>query len=175
VVVSNAPPRSPSRRRFVGWIAAGVVAGGAALAFVRTRGYDLADAISGQLQVLAPWQYLVLSAFGRRVLAPEVADVARFADEYLVGLAAADRRDLLAFVAYLEHAAPLAIGHLSRFTELDGERQDAVLASVEQSGIGLMRGGFQALKALAMMAYYRKPESWPALEYGGPVVRWKAE
>jgi hypothetical protein len=168
-------PRGPSRRRFVGWLAAGIVAGGTALAVLRTRGYELADAISGELVVLAPWQYLVLSAFGRRVLTPEAADVAGFADEYLVGLADADRRDLLAFVAYLEHAAPLAIGRLGRFSSLTEEQQDEVLASIEESGIGLLRGGFQALKALAMMAYYRKPESWAALGYEGPVVKWKQE
>jgi hypothetical protein len=174
-VGASAAPSRPSRRRFVGWLLAGIVAGGGALALIRTRGYDLAEAISGGLVVLAPWQYLVLNAFGRRVLAPEAADVASFADGYLIDLAAADRRDLLAFVAYLEHAAPLAVGRLGRFSELDSEQQDEVLASIEQSAIGLLRGGFQALKALAMMAYYRKPESWAALGYGGPVVTWKPE
>jgi hypothetical protein len=92
-----------------------------------------------------------------------------FADDYLVALAAADRRDLLALVAYLEHAAPIATGRWRRFTELDEKQQDDVLASIEESKIGLLRGGFQALKALAMMAYYRKPESWQALSCSG---RW---
>jgi ABC-type amino acid transport substrate-binding protein len=162
-----------SRRRFVGWLAAGVVVGGSGLAVVRTRGYDVPRAITDKLAVLAPWQYVVIGAFGARALAPERADVAGFADGYLVDLAAADRRDLLAFVAYLEHGAPLSLGKLERFSRLSPDDQDRVLASLEQSSVELLRAGFQGLKALAMMAYYRTDASWKALGYGGPVVRWQ--
>ena len=68
--------------------------------------------------------------------------------------------------------APLGAGHLSRFTELSADAQDAVLSGLEASDIELLRAGFQALKALAMMALYRLPKSWPAIGYDGPVVKW---
>lgn len=164
---------SASRRRFLGWIALGAVAGGAGIAAVRSSGYRLAPEVARRLVVLSPWHYLVIEAFGARVLDPERAPVADFADGYLVDLAANDRRDLLAFVAYVEHLAPLALGHTRRFTLLSEADQDRVLESLEQSSIDLLRGGFQALKSLCLMAHYRRPESWPALGYGGPVVRWQ--
>ena len=162
-----------SRRRFLGWIAAGAVVGGASIAALRSTGYSIPREIAQKLVVLSPWQYVVIDAFGRRMLDPESADVAAFADGYFVGLADADRRDLLAFVAYVEHLAPLAAGHTKRFSSLGPDAQDEVLESLEQSSIDLLRGGFQALKAVAMMAYYRRPASWPALGYGGPVVLWQ--
>jgi hypothetical protein len=161
------------RRKFIGWAAAGVVTGGVVVAAVRTSGYDVAPDVADKLRVFSAWQYAVMSAFARRVLAPEPVEVAGFIDGYLVGLPDPERRDLLRFVAYVEHVAPLATGRLRRFTSLDAEAQDAVLASLEASGIDLLRAGFQALKALSMMAYYRLPESWPALGYGGPVVAWE--
>lgn len=163
----------PTRRRFIGWAVAGVALGGGALAALRTRGYELSPAVAGQLRVLSAWQYRVIEAFGARVLDPVRADVAGFADGYFEGLAAADRRDLLAFVAYLEHAAPLSIGKLGRFTDLSDAERDRVIAAIETGPIGLLRGGLGALKAVAMMAYYRLPESWAEIGYSGPVVKWQ--
>lgn len=164
-----------SRRRFLGWLAAGAVLGGSGIAVLRTRGYSVPPEVASKLSVLAAWQYVVIAAFGERVLAPERVDVAGFADGYLVDLAAADRRDLLAFVAYLEHVAPLALGLTDRFSRLSPDAGDRVMSALETSSVELLRAGFQGLKALAMMALYRRPESWGALAYGGPVVRWQAE
>jgi hypothetical protein len=164
-----------SRRRFLGWLAAGAAIGGAGIALFRTRGYSVAPEVASKLAVLAPWQYVVIAAFGERAVAPEAVDVAGFADGYLVDLAPTDRRDLLAFVAYLEHVAPLGLGLTDRFSRLSPDEQLSVMSALETSSVELLRAGFQGLKALAMMALYRRPESWNALEYGGPVVRWQAE
>ncbi len=46
------------------------------------------------------------------------------------------------------------------------------LTLLQQSKVDLLRAGFQALKALAMMAYYKQPPSWKAIGYAGPVVDW---
>ncbi len=160
------------RRRFIGWLTAGVVAGGVGIGLVRSSGYHLPGRVANKLKTLSPWQYIVVDAFGARVLAPEHADVAGFADDFIVGLAAEDRDNLLRFVAYVEHIAPLREGHISRFSNLGSIAQDQVLGSLEQSNVDLLRAGFQALKALAMMAYYKQPASWKAIGYSGPVVDW---
>lgn len=125
-----------------------------------------------ELGALAPWQYLVFQAVGARILAPVSADVGLFADGYVVGLAERDRDDLMGLCAYVEHLAPIAAGFGPRFTQLEPSQQDRVLEQLEQSPIGLLRGGFQALKALSLMAHYRRDESFAALGYGGPAVRW---
>jgi hypothetical protein len=156
------------RRRFLIWSGLGAVAGG--LALVRARGYHVPAEVAARLKVLSPWQYRVLEAVGARVLDPEHADVAGFADGYLEDLADADRTDLLRLLAVVEHALPMRLGHLSRFTELSPTAQDEVLSWLELAPIPLLRGGFAALKALAMMAYYRLEASWPAIGYSGPVV-----
>ena len=160
------------RRRFIGWTAAGVVAAGVGIGVVRSSGYHVPKSVARRLQTLSPWQYVVIDAFGTRVLAPEQADVADFADGYMLGLADSDRDDLLRFVAYLEHIAPLAAGHVSRFSSLGPLAQDDVVHSLQQSKVDLLRAGFQALKALSMMAYYKQPSSWQAIGYTGPVVDW---
>ncbi|MCB9578235.1 MAG: hypothetical protein H6717_14515 [Polyangiaceae bacterium] len=158
------------RRRFIALVGAGAVVGGTGIALVRAGGYSVPDHV--KLQVLAPWQYVVLSAFGARVLAPEGAPVAEWADEYLVDMADADRTDLLRLLGVVEHVMPLVKGYFRRFSALSSREQDDVLAALEQSPVGLLRGGFQALKALSMMALYRRPESWAAIGYDGPVVKW---
>lgn len=162
----------PDRRRFVAWFSLFAVAGGGAMAALRASGYTVPPDVRRSLSVLAPWQYVVIEAVGRRVLDPVSADVGLFADAYLAGLAASDRDDLLALVGYVEHLAPLGHGSTQRFTHLSAADQDRVLAGLELSDIGLLRGGFQALKAIAAMAYYRQESSFAALGYGGPLVRW---
>ncbi len=160
------------RRRFLGWAAAGAVAGGVGIALVRASGYSVSREVAAKLEVLRPWQFVVIEAIGARVIFPEKAEVGLFADSYFVGLPEADRSDLTSLLAYVEHVAPLGHGFAHRFSALDPARQDRVLAALEEHPIGLLRGGFQALKAIAMMALYRRDGSWKALGYGGPVVRW---
>ncbi len=160
------------RRRFLGWFTAGTVAAGTGIGLVRTSGYVIAPDVARKLDALEPWQFVVVEAFGRRVLDPDPIGIGLYTDQYMRGLAASDRRDVGRFIAYVEHIAPLASGHVHRFTKLPPAAQDRVLQAVEQSSVDLLRAGFQALKAMAMMAYFRRPESWKQLGYAGPVVDW---
>lgn len=160
------------RRGFLRVAGVAAAAGAAGIAALRATGYRVPADVRARLRVLEPWQWVVVGALGDRLLDPERADVADFVDGYLVDLAAQDRADLIKLIAVVEHVAPLSVGEVRRFSSLDPAAQDRVLTSLEQSPVGLLRGGFQALKAMAMMALYRQPESWAALGYGGPVVVW---
>lgn len=150
------------------------------LAVVRTRGYDVSKDVAERLRVLSPWQYVVLAAAARRVAAPDVddgsvpttdeVDVAGFVDRYLEQLPAPMRRDFLRLLAFVEHLAPLGCKLSSRFTRLSAAEQDRVLASLESSSEGLLRGGFDGLKSAIFMGYYRDPRTWKILGYAGPFV-----
>ncbi len=157
------------RRRFLGWLALGA---GAALGigFVRASGYRLPPEI--QLGQTKAWHYVVLNAIGARMVAPERVDVGLYADSSLAGFVAADRADFSALLTYVEHIAPFAAGHARRFSSLGPSAQEQVLRSLEQSSVGALRAGFQALKGISMMALYRREESWAAIGYTGPVIRW---
>jgi hypothetical protein len=159
-----------TRRRFVAWAAVGVGAVGAGLATWRTRGYHVEAAIATRLRLFAPWQYLVVQAAGARIVHPESVNVGLFADAYLVGLPAADRRDVSALIGFVEHGAPLLTGRFERFTALDSAAQDEVLQAIERHRVGRVRAGFNVLKAVAFMALYEQDSSWPAIGYPGPLV-----
>jgi hypothetical protein len=70
----------------------------------------------------------------------------------------------------VEQLAPLAAGFARRFTELSASDQDDVLAGLEESRIDVVRAGFQAMKSLVMMGYYRDPRTFAILGYGGPLL-----
>lgn len=162
------------RRNFLRWFSLASLAIGGGVALVRSGSYRVPRETRRALVTLEPWQWAVFDAVGARVLDPVRADVGLFADGYVAGLADRDRDDLMGLLIYVEHLAPIAAGFGPRFTQLTAGQQDEVLASLEESRIGLLRGGFGALKALAMMAYYRRDEAFRELGYGGPVVRWKS-
>jgi len=172
-------PHAVGRRRFV--IGAILVAAGGALAAVRTRGYDVAADRAAALLALAPWQLVVVEHAARRICAPDReddrsiptpddVDVAGFVDLYVARLPDDMRSDVLALFGYVEHIAPIRVGLASRFTQLDIDDQDKVLAAMESSSIDLLRGGFAGLKSLVFMGYYRDPRTWKILGYAGPWV-----
>ncbi len=162
-----------SRRRFAAWAAAALVAGGGGLAALRFGGAPVPADLGRRLRSLQPWQYVVAEAVGGRITHPESTDVGWFVDGYLSALPEADRRDLIRLLTYVEHVAPLLEGRLRRFSQLPAEAQDRVLRGLESSSSDLLRAGFQALKALAFMALYRREDIWPSLGYAGPVVLWE--
>jgi hypothetical protein len=172
--------RDLSRR---GLLAAGaalaLVVGGSALAVFRTRGY--APPFGRVLVGLSPWQFFVVEHAARRIAAPDRpadasipsaddTDVAGFVDAWVARTDRRRRRDLARFLAVLEHVAPLACGFPSRFTRLGPTQQDATLASLESSGSDLLRAGFEGLKSLVFMGYYRDPRTWALIGYTGPFV-----
>jgi hypothetical protein len=166
------------------WLQSLVIGGavsalGGAVALVRTAGYVIDPAAAAKLRSLAPWQYVLLRDVARRLVAPDVTEgvpmaddvgVAEFIDGYLVDMRAADRRDLFTFLRFVEQLAPFASGFVHRFSELSPFDQDAVLGALESSSSDQLRAGFQALKGLVMMGYYRDPRTFRILGYKGPLV-----
>jgi len=170
----------PSRRRILqAGIAAALVAGGSAVAFVRTRGYALPAGRT--LAAFTPWQFLVVQHAARRITAPDrpgdatipgadELDVAGFVDGWVARMDALVRRDLGRFLGYVEHVAPVGAGFASRFTRLAAAEQDEVLASIESSSKDLLRAGFDGLRSLVFMGYYRDARTWSIAGYDGPLV-----
>jgi hypothetical protein len=172
-----------SRRKWLGSLLIGgaLAAVGGAVAMVRTSSYEAPAAAN--LKVLAPWQFVVVRAVARRivaadrddgVLSPDDAGVAEFVDGYLDAMRPALRRDFLRLLGYTEHVAPLASGYFQRFTDLSPPHQDDVLRALEASRFDQLRAGFQALKSIVVMGYYRDPRTFAILGYGGPLVVEKA-
>ena len=152
---------------------------GGAAALVRSGGYEVPA--RQRLLTLSPWQFIVLQHAARRIAAPDRPDdatipsaddldVAGFADGWLARMRPGVRRDFKRFLAYVEHLAPLRVGYASRFTRLDAEAQDRVLAATEASSSDLLRAGFDGLKSLVVMGYYRDARTWKILSYAGPFV-----
>jgi hypothetical protein len=149
-----------------------------ALAIARTRGYRPP---ARKLAALSAWQFAVVEQVARRIAAPDRTDdpsiptaddvdVAGFVDEWVVRMSAPIRRDLGRFLAYLEHVAPLGAGCVARFTLLSAVDQDRVLASVETSTSDLLRAGFDGIKSLVFLGYYRDARTWTIVGYDGPLV-----
>lgn len=159
----------------LGLLTAGVLLGAGAVAAVRTRGYS----VTRPLVALTAWQYVVIQHAARRIVAPDRegvptaddVDVAGFADGYAASMAPVMLRDLGRLLAYVEHVAPLRSGKSARFTRLSTEEQDSVLEAMQAADEGMLRGGFEALKSLVFMGYYRDPRTWSILGYEGPLGR----
>ncbi len=171
--------RRVSRRRILeAGLAAAFAIGGVAAFALRTGGY----APPGRtLASLSGWQFDVVKHAARRIVAPDrpddrtiptadEVDVAAFVDAWLSHVTRRVRRDLGRFLAYVEHVAPLASGYASRFTRLGPAEQDRVLASIESSSSSLLRAGFDGLKSLVFMGYYRDARTWAIVGYDGPLV-----
>lgn len=147
-----------------------------AVALVRTRGYE---APAGKvLASFTPAEYAVVLHLARRVCAGDLPEaptaddvgVAEFVDAYAANMPPRLRRDLGRFLVFVEQLAPLALGMTSRFTRLSAREQDDVLASLESHSSELLRGGFESVKALLFMGYYRDPRTWSILGYDGPLL-----
>ena len=152
---------------------------GGAVARLRTSHYPIDAVTAARLTVLRPWQYLVVRDVARRMLAPDEpgsapspddVGVAEFADVYLAKLEPALRHDFMQMLVVVEQLAPLTAGFWHRFTELSAEEQDRVLSALESSPSHQLRAGFQALKGLVMMGYYRSPDTFALVGYRGPLI-----
>jgi hypothetical protein len=181
---ASAEPKLP-RRSVVQATIAGVALSfcGAVTAVWRMHGYDVDPA--RRLAFFSPWQMTVLEHAARRIAAsdaddpqshgpaapsPDDVDVAGYIDA-AARMHPALSRDLSRLIGYLEQAAPIGCGYLSRFTRLAPAEQDRVLASLESSSHDVLRGGFEGLKALTFMGYYRSPRTWAVIGYDGPLLR----
>lgn len=178
MVGATAGPRL-SRRRALKLGVLAVLAIGGVAGIARSRGYRVPP--GQRLLTLSAWQFVVLQHAARRIAAPDRADdvsiptaddldVAGFVDGWLSRMRPGVRRDFGRFLAYVEHLAPLRAGFASRFTKLDAAEQDRVLAATEASSSDLLRAGFDGLKSLVLMGYYRDARTWGILGYDGPRV-----
>ncbi|HEX3771400.1 MAG TPA: gluconate 2-dehydrogenase subunit 3 family protein [Polyangiaceae bacterium] len=165
------------RRRLLKIAGGAALAAAGAVALVRTSGYP---APPRRLASLSASQYAVAQHAARRITAPDRADssiptaddldVAGFIDAWLPRMRAPVRRDFGRFLAFIEHLAPIQAGYAARFTRLDPADQDRVLQGIEASSSELLRAGFDGLKSLCFMGYYRDPRAWAIAGYDGPLV-----
>lgn len=164
-----------TRRRVIVGLAVLGLAGGVVTA-ARTGGYVLPVGITPVS--LSAWEWVLVRALARRVCAPDrdgvvtpdEADVVGFVDAYAAAMPRRMRRDLGRFLGVIEQLAPLSIGSASPFSRLGPEEQDHVLANLEASESELFRGGFDGVKSLLFMGYYRDPRTWSVIGYDGPLV-----
>jgi hypothetical protein len=168
-----------NRRRFLRTsLTSAALLGGAAVVGRHLQGYHLDPALAARLECLSPKEYLVFAAVARRLLladgpdapAPDDVGVALFVDRYLARLPAPLQDDVRALLQLVEHGSLLFQPALSRFTHLQAVEQDATLADWESSRLTVRRRGFQALKTLALLGYYRDDRTWPLLAYTGPML-----
>jgi Gluconate 2-dehydrogenase subunit 3 len=174
------------RRKWLGSLLIGgtLAALGGTVALFRTAGYDALPVKASALRVLSPWHYAVVRAVARRMVAadraegvpsPDEVGVAEFVDGYLVEMRPALRRDVFRLLRYIEQLAPLGSGYKDRFTDLAPNDQDEVLGALEASRFDQLRAGFQAMKGLVMMGYYRDARTFSILGYGGPFLLDRSE
>ncbi len=159
-----------------GAIASAIVGSAAGiLGLVRSSGYATP---SVPLRSLSPAEYEIVKHVARRVCAPDAegvvtaddTDVAGFVDAYVANMPRRMKRDLRRFFSFIEQVAPVLEGRAARFTRLSPDDQDAVLASLESHSSELLRGGFEGLKALLFMGYYRDARTWGVIGYDGPLI-----
>lgn len=182
---TNAPAGKPtdepklSRRRLVrlGLGGAALLGVGGLFAY-QSSGYDVPAATAARLYALTPKEFLIVGALSERILRrdaddlplPEEVEAAFTIDLLVAQLDADNRRDLLRLLHALEHVLPLSTGVASRFTRASGEQKDAILRAMSEHDVGLLRGAFNALKSLCVMAYFSHPLTWGAIGYDGPLV-----
>lgn len=152
--------------------------GGAAVVGRHLSGYHLDSRTASQLTILSPKEFLILSAVARRIVAPDASDapdadtvgVVLFADRYLGRLDEGMRSDVRALLHLLEHGEVLFRLAFSRFSHMSAAEQDVTLADWEGSRLLVRRRGFQALKTICFLGYYRDDRTWPLIGYSGPML-----
>jgi len=168
-----------SRRGFLrAGIVGGVLLGGAAIVGRSLSGYHLDAATASRLRALSPKEYLVMQAVARRVLAADAddapsadaVDVAGAVDTYVAKLPPAVQREVRALLQLVEHGSSLFRGRATRFTHLTPAEQDATLADWQHSSLVVRQRGFQALRTLAFLGYWRDDRTWPLIGYSGPML-----
>jgi gluconate 2-dehydrogenase subunit 3-like protein len=166
-----------SRRRFLrAGIIGGLLLGGAALVGKQISGYSVDEATRRRLRALSPKEYLILQAVARRVLAPDepgapsadAVEAALAVDTYLAKLPREIVSDVRALLHLVEHGSSLFSG--TRFTRMSPAAQDATLADWQRSSLTVRRRGFQALRTLSFLGYWRDDRTWPLLGYSGPML-----
>ncbi len=168
-----------NRRRFLRTtLLGGALLGVAATVGKHLSGYSLDADLASRLRALSPKEFIVLRAAVRRLVATDGADapdadalgVAQFIDGYLLHLDSGMRSDFRALLHLLEHGTVVFRLAGSRFTRMSTEEQDRTLADWESSRLAVRRQGFQALKTMALLGYWRDDRTWKLIGYSGPML-----
>jgi len=148
------------------------------------RAAQLAARILGESEgrpgQFAPWQRDVLGAVLRRMCDYESSDGApELPTPRAVGALDAaiaftqhmpdEKRQQLIDVTTLIEIGPRIFGpqrDRGRFTRLDPRAQDEYLRGWEESQLPPRRAAFHGLKAVCMMGYWTRDETWGAIGYG---------
>lgn len=165
-----------SRRRFLRVTAAGAAVTGVS-AWWLARGYPVGPGVRARLRALSPKQFAVLLALASAALGPRRLgrmgapdDLGVAMDAFVAGLPARARRDFGRLLHLLEHVGPLAAGFATRFSKLAPVNRRACLACWQRSRTRALGAGFQAVKGLAMMAYYVRDAAWREIGFAGPMI-----
>ncbi len=168
-----------TRRGFLrAGLAGGLLLGGAAVVGRSLSGYRLDAATAARLQALSPKEYLVMQAVARRIVASDATDaptadavdVAGAVDAYVAKLPPPMQREVRALLQLVEHGSALFRGRATRFTHMSADEQDATLRDWQRSSLTVRRRGFQALRTLAFLGYWRDDRTWPLIGYTGPML-----
>lgn len=162
-----------SRRSFLrtGLLGGALLAfGGLGLSLYPSKEVGVATA---PLLVLEPRAFQVLVAVASRIVTAKGAEpvaIAHGVDRALSYALPETQEGLNKLLGLFENALPGLVldGRVKPFTRLSPESQDAVLESWRTSRIALRRIGYQALRKLALAAYYMEESSWGPLAYQPP-------
>lgn len=144
--------------------------GGVGLAFYPSKEVAVA---TKPLAALEARSFQVLVAIASRIVTAKGADpvaIAHGVDRLLSYALPETQQALHQLLGLFENALSglLLDGRMKPFTRLSPESQDAVLESWRTSRIELRRNGYQALRKLALTAYYMEESSWGPLAYPPP-------
>jgi hypothetical protein len=104
--------------------------------------------------------------------APAVDDTGTIAtiDALCAGLDPALVESLPLALRLVEYGPFVFDWRLTRFTQLSPAEQDAALSGWMTSRFTVRRLAFFALRNLALLGYYSQPETWPLVDYRGPLL-----
>lgn len=128
-----------------------------ALAPVRGTFRAVAETVVPEAQALPPDEWRALEAIVEEALAQRPARL---------------RRQLRLLVRMIEMAPVLRYGR--SFTALDPGRRTAVLRSLENAPLLLLRRGFWGLRTLVFMGYYARPAAAVEIGYRADARGWEA-
>lgn len=172
------PPGGKKRRSFLKrglFGGALLLLGGAG--FLATRGTKTIPLPKNGLKVLSEREYAVMAAIAARMVRPrknfptvEEVSLAEACDLVIARADSGVQKELKQLIGLFENALANAVfdRRFQPFTEMSGEAQDAVLHDWETSALLIRRTGFNALRTIAIAAYYGNPKTWGAVGYAGP-------
>lgn len=179
----SSPLQAMTRRRFLRWtfysVAAASACGVAVFAWMKRSPLDEVSVPTGLHSLSAAEYHLfrrataaLLPTDGRRLAPVAKIPVLENIDSMLALLAPAVRDELSIGLALFDHGALVSGWHGKRFVDLDDAQ---ALDYFDRWAIGntIQRTLATVIKKIVYVAYWRDPNTWPPIEFDGPVSdRW---